>query len=435
MEKLLACQPHYIRCIKPNDEKRAGILNEQRVRHQIRYLGLLENVRVRRAGFAYRQTYERFLWRYKMTAQNTWPEWKGDAKSGTQEILKTHNISQDEYRMGKTKVFIRNPNTLFYFEEKREAEMPRIVTVMQASWRGFIHRAKWAERKAAINIQLFYRKYKFRKYFRDLQRAFANVKNDKDWGKNIPWPQHPPILDTGVGLLHKVHANWRAYKMVTSLTAQEQAHMRQKVLAYTIFKGNKPWAYSRPFEAEYLGLDSNPHKDKYIAGMQLLFNSYGDAEVHFADYVNKVNPVGKTQKRGIVVTEKNIYKHDPKNYKVKKFGTPLINVTSISLSKNKDSFCVVHCKEPYRDFVLDLGLDGTPEKYSEFVTVIVQEIRKLTGNTVDVRFNDRIQYNNSRNDKKPGQDCTLTFEAATDPKLKGSIFKTGKNNVNVVQYK
>jgi hypothetical protein len=45
--------------------------------------------------------------------------------------------------------------------------------------------------------------------------------------------------------------------------------------------------------------------------------------------VIKVNKVGKSQKRGIVVTEKNIYKHDPKNYKVKKFGTPLVEVRSI----------------------------------------------------------------------------------------------------------
>ena len=76
MGKLLACQPHYIRCIKSNDEKRAGVLNEERVRHQVRYLGLLENVRVRRAGFAHRQPYDRFLWRYKMLSKQTWPKCK-----------------------------------------------------------------------------------------------------------------------------------------------------------------------------------------------------------------------------------------------------------------------------------------------------------------------------------------------------------------------
>ena len=36
---LLACSPHYVRCIKPNDNKKAGTIDEQRIRHQVRYLG------------------------------------------------------------------------------------------------------------------------------------------------------------------------------------------------------------------------------------------------------------------------------------------------------------------------------------------------------------------------------------------------------------
>src|SRR4051812_37766276 len=61
MEKLLSCEPHYFRFIKPNDEKRPSFFEKKRVRHQIRYLGLVENVRVRRAGFAFRMTYDRFM--------------------------------------------------------------------------------------------------------------------------------------------------------------------------------------------------------------------------------------------------------------------------------------------------------------------------------------------------------------------------------------
>jgi hypothetical protein len=49
----------------------------------------------------------------------------------------------------------------------------------------------------------------------------------------------------------------------------------------------------------------------------------------FAENTNKINRVGKSQKVGIVVTEKNIYKEDPKSYKVKKFGTPLANISSV----------------------------------------------------------------------------------------------------------
>jgi len=221
--------------------------------------------------------------------------------------------------------------------------------------------------------------------------------------------------------------------MITSLTAEQQAFMRQKVLAYDIFKGQKPWDVARKFDADYLELDSNPRKEKYIQAMQTLFSTYGDTTVMFAENTNKINRVGKSQKVGIVVTEKNIYKEDPKSYKVKKFGTPLANISSVSLSHQKDSFVVVHAQEPYRDFVLDLGIEG-PEKYSEFVTVLVQEYKKLTGNILPVQFVDKITYNNSRDKQKPGTPAVLTFQAANDPKLKGCQFKVGKNNSNVVLY-
>lgn len=63
VERLMRCTPHYIRCIKPNETKRARDWEEVRVRHQVEYLGLKENVRVRRAGFVYRRPFSKFLFR------------------------------------------------------------------------------------------------------------------------------------------------------------------------------------------------------------------------------------------------------------------------------------------------------------------------------------------------------------------------------------
>ncbi|KFU88158.1 Unconventional myosin-Id, partial [Chaetura pelagica] len=61
VDNLALKEPYYVRCIKPNDKKSPQVFDEERCRHQVEYLGLLENVRVRRAGFAYRQTYQKFL--------------------------------------------------------------------------------------------------------------------------------------------------------------------------------------------------------------------------------------------------------------------------------------------------------------------------------------------------------------------------------------
>ncbi|KFP02017.1 Unconventional myosin-Id, partial [Calypte anna] len=61
VDNLALKEPYYVRCIKPNDKKSPQVFDEERCRHQVEYLGLLENVRVRRAGFAFRQTYPKFL--------------------------------------------------------------------------------------------------------------------------------------------------------------------------------------------------------------------------------------------------------------------------------------------------------------------------------------------------------------------------------------
>lgn len=56
------------------------------VSHQVKYLGLMENLRVRRAGFAYRRNYEIFLERYKSLSAKTWPSFSGSAKEGVRWV-------------------------------------------------------------------------------------------------------------------------------------------------------------------------------------------------------------------------------------------------------------------------------------------------------------------------------------------------------------
>ena len=86
MKNMLAKTPHYIRCIKPNDKKQRGLLDDDLVRHQVRYLGLMENIRVRRAGYAFRMEYDRFLERYKMLSKLTWPKFRGPPRDGARMV-------------------------------------------------------------------------------------------------------------------------------------------------------------------------------------------------------------------------------------------------------------------------------------------------------------------------------------------------------------
>ncbi|KAL7753446.1 class II myosin [Sorochytrium milnesiophthora] len=157
---LMGCQPSYIRCIKPNANKSPKEYDEKMSLHQVKYLGLLENVRVRRAGFASRQSYERFLGRFYMLSSKTCYAgectWTGDPKKGAQTILQDTGIGKEEWQLGKTKAFIKRPETLFELEAMRDQYWHRMATRIQRAWRRhLIYR-----NKCATAIQTAWRNYK-----------------------------------------------------------------------------------------------------------------------------------------------------------------------------------------------------------------------------------------------------------------------------------
>ncbi|ETE71621.1 Myosin-Ih, partial [Ophiophagus hannah] len=117
---LMSKEPSYIRCIKPNGDKEPDKFDDSLIRHQVKYLGLMEHLRVRRAGFAYRRKYEHFLQRYKSLCPDTWPQWRGPAAKGVEKLIHHIGYKPEEYKMGRTKLFIRFPRTLFATEDAFE---------------------------------------------------------------------------------------------------------------------------------------------------------------------------------------------------------------------------------------------------------------------------------------------------------------------------
>lgn len=61
MDTLSVTNVHYIRCIKPNEQKRAWEFVPQQVLSQLRACGVLETIRISCAGYPSRWTYEEFI--------------------------------------------------------------------------------------------------------------------------------------------------------------------------------------------------------------------------------------------------------------------------------------------------------------------------------------------------------------------------------------
>uniref|UniRef100_A0A673LKR7 Unconventional myosin-Ie-like n=1 Tax=Sinocyclocheilus rhinocerous TaxID=307959 RepID=A0A673LKR7_9TELE len=155
VQTLMKCTPHYIRCIKPNETKKPRDWEESRAKHQVEYLGLRENIRVRRAGYAFRRVFKKFLQRYAILTRETWPQWRGDEKQGVLHLLKSVNMDSDQYQLGKTKIFIKAPESLFLLEEMRERKYNGYARVIQQAWRKHIAVRKYVRmREEASDLLL-----------------------------------------------------------------------------------------------------------------------------------------------------------------------------------------------------------------------------------------------------------------------------------------
>jgi len=125
MKKLSYCTPHYIRCIKPNTKKAAMSFTSDLVEHQVKYLGLLENVRVKRAGYAYRNHFHVFLKRFAPLMDQ--PPNNSDAAGCSQLVQwlcnKHKNFDADEFGIGRTKIFVKTPETIWALEEILEQKI------------------------------------------------------------------------------------------------------------------------------------------------------------------------------------------------------------------------------------------------------------------------------------------------------------------------
>ncbi|NXN60576.1 MYO1G protein, partial [Rynchops niger] len=392
VENLASKEPYYVRCIKPNDQKSPTLFDEERCRHQVSYLGLLENVRVRRAGFAYRQPYHRFLLRYKMTCEYTWPNHlMASDREATQALLEQHGF-QDDVAYGHTKVFIRTPRTLFCLEQERAQLIPIIVLLLQKAWRGALARRRCRYLRAAYTIMAYYKRHKVKAYLWELLRRFQAVRSLPDYGKSVAWPEPPAVLARFQEASQRLL--WRARQIVKKIPPSEMGQIRAKVAAMEALEGlRKDWGCQRSWERDYL---SSPSENPGLAlpfarRLQTLKDKVHFGSVLFSCHVRKINRFGKSRDRAILVTDQHLYKLDPRQqYRVMR-ALPLSTVTGLSVTSCRAQLVVFHTQSQ-EDLAVCLHKTqpAGDNRVGELVGVLLEHCR-ATKRELQIRVSDCIQ--------------------------------------------
>uniref|UniRef100_A0A672LUM7 Unconventional myosin-Ih-like n=1 Tax=Sinocyclocheilus grahami TaxID=75366 RepID=A0A672LUM7_SINGR len=271
-EILMTKEPWYVRCLKPNHCKQPDRFDDVMVRHQVKYLGLMEHLRVRRAGFAYRRRYEVFLKRYKALCPDTWPHWKGTPAEGVQRLIKHLGYKPDEYKMGRTKIFIRHPRTLFAIEDafeicKHELGKGPVTSdkrgLIETCWRGLQARKERERRAWAVKvIKKFIKGFMNRnqpvsmdnsEYLAFVRQSYLTRLKDnlpKSVLDKTTWLTPPPIMQEASVFLRKLHTRLLLRKYVRGISSQQKVQLQIKALTSDIFRGRKenyPQSICQPF--------------------------------------------------------------------------------------------------------------------------------------------------------------------------------------------
>nr|XP_014350789.1 PREDICTED: myosin-IIIa [Latimeria chalumnae] len=163
LSKMVAGQPHFVRCIKPNNDRQEKKYDREKVLVQLRYTGILETARIRRQGYSHRILFANFIKRYYIIAfrSNENPPVSPDICA---TILEKANL--DNWVLGKTKVFLK-----YYHVEQLNLLVKEImdrIVLVQACVRGCLGARRYRKmqekrQESAVVIQSAYRGYKVRK--------------------------------------------------------------------------------------------------------------------------------------------------------------------------------------------------------------------------------------------------------------------------------
>ncbi|KAM6226111.1 unconventional myosin-Ig-like, partial [Porphyrio hochstetteri] len=394
VENLASKELLYVRCLRPNGAQRPWVLERPLCARQVSALGLLENVRVRRAGFASRQPYGRFLQRYKMTCELTWPFPLVPGDREAVQILLEQLGFQGDVSYGRSQLFIRSPRTLLLLEQQRARLLPLLVLLLQKAWRGALARRRCRSLRAAYTIMAYYKRHKVKAYLRALLGRFQAARSLPDFGKSLAWPEPPPVLGQFQEVTQRLFCRWWALQVVRNVPPSALGQVRAKVAALGVLGGLRPdWGCGRCWAQDYLSSPSeNPGLALHFARrVQALQDKVHFSSVLFSCHVRKINRFGKSRDRAILVTDHHVYKLDPQQqYRVMR-ELPLSTVTGLSVTSCQAQLVVFHTQNQ-EDLAVCLHKmqPAGDNRVGELVGVLLEHCR-ATQRELQVQVADSIQ--------------------------------------------
>ncbi|KAL8425082.1 hypothetical protein Efla_001471 [Eimeria flavescens] len=128
-------EPHFIRCVKPNDEKQPKNFNAKKIHPQLRALSVLEALQLRNVGYAYRRPFAEFVQQHRFVHLSALHMLQKDSRQAALAVLQAAGLKEStDYRMGKTMVFLTREAQQRIMARQRDhlAHMRPLVRTLEA---------------------------------------------------------------------------------------------------------------------------------------------------------------------------------------------------------------------------------------------------------------------------------------------------------------
>ncbi|XP_070763709.1 unconventional myosin-Vc [Enoplosus armatus] len=229
METLNATTPHYVRCIKPNDEKLPFEYDSRRVVQQLRACGVLETIRISAQSYPSRWTYIEFYSRYSILMSHQEAD-LSDKKQTCKDVLQRLIQDPNQYKFGRTKIFFR-AGQVAYLEKLRLDRLRGACVTIQKHVRGWRQRRKYLRmREAAIILQEYIRgKRTIRKTVSaaTLKQGWATVVIQRHW-RGYRMRQIYQVVRLASITIQAFTRGWMARKQYKKMMEEQKALVLQK---------------------------------------------------------------------------------------------------------------------------------------------------------------------------------------------------------------
>ncbi|CAL5432773.1 unnamed protein product [Camellia sinensis] len=227
METLSSTEPHYIRCVKPNNLLKPAVFENVNIMQQLRCGGVLEAIRISCAGYPTRKTFFEFLNRFGLLAPEAL-EGNVDEKVVCQRILDKMQLMGSQ--IGKTKVFLR-AGQMAELDARRAEKLNKAAKTIQRQIRTHITRKWFIDlREASVSIQSILRGRLACKIFDNMKREAAALKIQTSLRRHLAKIAYTrlelSVLVLQTGLRAMAARNKFRYKRRTKAAIIIQAHWR-----------------------------------------------------------------------------------------------------------------------------------------------------------------------------------------------------------------